>query len=72
MTQMEIIRDKLSEDGFISRNFCLQNFISRLGSRIYDLKQEGWEFKTKTVDTDRGHDYIYQVTKRPSEQPSMI
>lgn len=60
-TQLELITEILERDGEISRNQCLAVFISRLGSRILDLRHAGWEFKTEY----RGNDYVYVVTKQP-------
>lgn len=58
-TQIEIIKEQLKETGCISRNWCLRNYISRLGAIIYDLKQEGYEFNGKNVKTEYGKDYVY-------------
>jgi hypothetical protein len=51
----------LLQTGKISRNQCLQNYISRLGAIICVLKDEGWDFRT---EHDRG-DYVYHVIKCP-------
>lgn len=44
-TQKEKIIYQLKSYGFISRNWCLQRFISRLGAIINILKKNGWEFR---------------------------
>lgn len=49
--------DKLKQDGEISRNYCLRNYISRLGARINDLKKMGFEFETENRDGD----YVYKL-----------
>jgi len=60
---MSFIKKHLEEDGYISRNYCLQNYISRLGARIQDLKKEGWDFRTEIVKTAQGSDFRYYVVK---------
>jgi hypothetical protein len=57
MTQIDFIMDKLKQDGEISRNYCLRNYISRLGARINDLKKIGFEFETENRDGD----YVYKL-----------
>jgi hypothetical protein len=42
-TQLETVKKQLLETGQVSRNWCLQNFISRLGAIACDLKAEGFE-----------------------------
>ena len=66
MTQRETIIKHIKEYGYVSRNWCLENFISRLGSRIFDLEKEGWKF----ADDHRGgnpRDYYYYLKSEPSE-----
>ena len=62
-TQLEFITIALDKGGEISRNYCLQHFISRLGSRIQDLEEMGWQFRTER----REGDYVYVMTKRGNE-----
>lgn len=61
MTQKEFVVKKLKDDGFITRNFCLKNYISRLGSIICNLKKEGWNIEGKNDDND----YVYEVKGSP-------
>lgn len=63
-TQKQRVETKLLRDGFITRNECLRNYISRLGAIICDLTKEGWEFETKFVDGD----YHYKMVKSPYRQ----
>jgi len=63
-TQKEIIRKKLLRDGFITRNWCLQRYISKLGARINDLKKEGLEICGRIVQTKTGTDYIYNIKQK--------
>lgn len=70
--QKNFIKQKLLEDGYITRNFCLKNYISRLASHITVLKNEGWEFETENVKIETpmgwtGTDYKYKLIKAPLE-----
>lgn len=58
-TQLSFIKDCLLSNGEISRNQCLKHYISRLGSRIFDLRKIGWKFITER----RGNDYVYKIQK---------
>lgn len=60
-TQKDIVIKQLLSTGYISRNWCLERFISRLGAIICDLKEEGWDFKTKTIEGN----YWYKAIKSP-------
>ena len=72
LTQKIWVENILVKDGKISRNSCLQNYVSRLGAIIAVLKQEGWEFDAdyveyKTLMGWSGKDYVYVVTKYPKK-----
>lgn len=60
-TQLALIKAKLHTDGYITRNWCLKRFVSRLGARISDLKKEGMDFTTTRVPNKNGWDYKYIV-----------
>lgn len=60
-SQKQFVIDKLNTDGFISRNFCLKNYISRLSAIILNLREEGWELKGEWEDGD----YYYKVVGSP-------
>lgn len=60
-TQKERVIGKLNKDGFITRNECLRNYISRLSAIIQDLEVDGWEFEAG----DTYKDYKYKVIKSP-------
>ena len=63
-TQIELIRNTLNDYGKISRNFCLQRFITRLGARIIDLKNEGMDITGKwETYSDGKKDYVYYLKK---------
>lgn len=68
MSQLEFIKARLQEKGEISRNECLQMYVSRLGARIRDLKCLGWQFETETrptvkPDGSKGKDFVYKLKK---------
>jgi len=58
--QKLFVLNQLSKEGQISRNLCLRNFISRLGSIMCQFKYDGLKFDAKFV---RG-DYVYTLKKR--------
>lgn len=60
-SQKERVIQRLLQTGQISRNSCLQNYISRLSAIIQILEEEGWVFKT---DRDEG-DYVYYLITCP-------
>ena len=60
-TQKQRVVDKLLRDGFVTRNECLRNYISRLSAIIQDLEEEGFEFKPY----DFHGDYRYDMIKCP-------
>jgi hypothetical protein len=53
----------LRQNGQVTRNEALRNFISRLCAYIAQLKREGWKI---TGQWDEYHrDYIYKLEKAP-------
>lgn len=69
-TQEERVKEILRENGKISRNHCLQNYISRLGAIIFDLKEQGWDITGEWVKTERGKDFVYTLSDRPKKKIS--
>jgi hypothetical protein len=63
-SQKERVIYKLNHTGFITRNECLKNFISRLSAIIQELESEGWVFKTERVKGD----YRYDVVSSPLQE----
>lgn len=61
MTQLEIVKDQLLNTGKVSRNWCLQQRLTRLASRISDLKRLGLEIEGASVHTEYGTDYVYTL-----------
>lgn len=66
LTQQKLVIKRLLEDGEVSRNWALQNYITRLGAIICDLNADGWNIKGQWVKKNGGRDYVY---KPEGEQP---
>lgn len=64
-TQLQWVKDRLLIDGEVSRNAALQMYNTRLGARILDLKNSGWEIEGKWVKTEHGKDYVYYLINSP-------
>lgn len=62
-SQEQWIREQLEKKGYVTRNQCLSRYISRLGARICDLRQAGWEITGEWVKTKNGRDYKYTLIK---------
>ncbi len=72
MTQIEFVKVHLLKNGSISRNFALNNYITRLGAIIHLLKKEGWEIDTQKKDYITCHEWakcdcVYITKKIPPE-----
>lgn len=67
MSQEKKVIDQLNKQGFVSRNWALENYMSRLGAIICDLKKKGFKFdeeKTKYYPTENGKDFRYYLAKQ--------
>ena len=60
-TQLNFIKEHILKYGYISRNFCLRNWITRLGARIIDLEKQGFKFSAGYEDMASGKDYVYRL-----------
>lgn len=58
-TQIQFVKNHIIVHGEISRNYCLQRYISRLGAIMNKLKKEGLMFETER----RNGDYVYKLLK---------
>ena len=62
-SQKEFVKQELVKNGFITRNKCLRNYVSRLSAIIFLLKEEGFEFETKFVENKTTYgterDFVY-------------
>ena len=76
ITQKKWVQNILVQDGKITRNKCLINYVSRLGAIIAILKEDGFEFETQYVEVKTpfgtGKDYEYKVVKYPVELQKQI
>ncbi len=64
-SQIEIILEQLEKHSQISRNWCLRNYISRLGAYICDLNKIGW--KINGYYTEKRNDFVYVVSGKPKK-----
>jgi|TARA_R100001530_G_scaffold903_2_gene1571 hypothetical protein len=64
MSQEEIVKNRLRQTGRVSRNWCLQRYISRLSAIMLGLKKKGWKFSTKNEDGN----YVYILEQTPDIQ----
>lgn len=69
-TQESIVVKQLMETGKVSRNWCLRNYISRLGAIICNLNKDGWEIVGEYVKTEHGKDFVYTAVNSPFERVS--
>ena len=68
-TQCEKIAEILKERGEIDNFYAIENKLTyRLGARIFDLKEDGWEFRTEK----RGTNYYYYPLFIPNATPKQL
>lgn len=60
-SQIALIRDRLTKHGYVTRNWCLQRYISRLSSIIFYLKAKGMKIDGDFIKTRNGKDYKYTL-----------
>ena len=62
----EYVINELLKNGKISRNQCLQKYITRLGALIYIIKNKNpdWEISAKFVKINGGKDYVYYLDNK--------
>ena len=63
-SQKDFILKTLKEKGYITRNECLRNYISRLGAHICQLAKEGHDITGEYLTTEYGKDFIYRLEKK--------
>jgi len=61
-TQREYVINLLKR-GYITRNECLDVYISRLGAIMDLLRKEGYNFFGRYTDKIYGRDYIYVMRR---------
>lgn len=71
--QRAFVISQLRENGYISRNAAISNYITRLGAIVFDLRKSGWELKGKYVKKNTESkfktmgDYVYEVVTDPKD-----
>ena len=60
-SQKKRIVRKLARDGFVTRNECLNQHITRLSAFILALKKEGYKFRAEKTKKD----YKYHLLEAP-------
>jgi len=60
LTQVDKIKEHIDIHGSISRNFALDQRITRLGAIVNKLNKRGYRLKGRFVPTEFGKDYIYR------------
>jgi hypothetical protein len=68
MTQKEQIVEQLNKFGFVSRNWALRLYITRLGAIMNTLKKEGIEWHGDYEKTQNGLDYLYRLKTSTTAQ----
>ena len=67
-SQNKWVLQRLNQYGRVTRNQALKNQISRLASRILDvkpiLKEQGKEILANSVKTKNGRDYEYRLVTK--------
>jgi hypothetical protein len=63
VTQKEFVRLHLLNRGYITRNYCLQNYISRLSDIVFKLRKTGMEIDSERMYQANGkaYDFIYRL-----------
>ena len=71
LTQVQFVLNELKEKGEVGRNYCLKNYLSRLGAVIAQLKRMGLNFRTEFRPTFKGwegRDYFYLCSKKDASK----
>jgi hypothetical protein len=71
-SQRQQVLDQLKEARRVSRNWCLQNRITRLSALIHDLEAQGFIFNAHWEKTDHGKDYVYELLDTPKRMVSQV
>lgn len=64
-SQKDKVLKEMRSQGFVTRNWALRNFISRLGAIICDLKKDGMDIEAKWKDGD--YEYVLKDKPRATE-----
>ena len=72
--QDKFVEERLIKYGLISRNYCLDRYITRLGAIINRMVGKGYTFEGKGklqgqwIKTKNGKDFIYYVKSIPRKK----
>ena len=64
-SQTEYVITLLKNYGYVDRNNCLEQRLTRLGAIICNLKKLGWDFRAEFVKEKGGKNFYYYATKSP-------
>lgn len=67
-SQYEYVEKLLLNYGKVSRNWCLEQRITRLGAIICDMNKNGFIIKGGFEKKNGGKDYVYTAEKIPYKQ----
>ena len=65
MSQKKKVLEQLNKNGYVSRNWAIQNYITRLSAIILTLKKEGLKLDGEHLKTQNRADYIYRFKMSP-------
>lgn len=65
LSQTAWVADHLLRYGSIRRNYCIERRITRLASRINDLKNAKWKIASAKLKTKNGTDHQYTLISSP-------
>jgi len=66
--QLKWVKNQLMENGEVSRNYAISNYITRLGAIIHKLNKNGWVIRGHFEKTENGRDYIYNLIDAPKRK----
>jgi hypothetical protein len=68
-SQRKFVEKEIRDSGFITRNFCLRHFISRLSSIVCDINKNGYIIEGERIPVKTiwgtGFDYRYTIKVKP-------
>ena len=64
-TQEQSVINLLRTEGEVTRNWALQNYISRLGAIICGLKKKKWVITGRYRKYSGGKDFVYTLISEP-------
>ena len=65
--QLNWVKNRLRNDGYVTRNEALKVFITCLGALVNKLNNEGWEIEGNNIKTEHGKDYKYTLVSAPKQ-----